>query len=433
MGVTVPRTAGLALISVLVIGLLPTGPAPAAPVGEGTTPGDPVATGGLRFRHEELVESTPLEHVELLVSVTGKDGLPVTGLAGAAFQVRERGEPVAILAVTPLAGRMDLPLTVALLVDRSGSMRIHMSKITRAAADLLSVMRPVDRVRLAAFSDELVILQDFTGDAASLGDSLGRAGPPAGGTRLFRAISETVRDLRGRAGRKAILVLTDGLDTDFTSPSSPVTVNMTAALTALARQASRAGVTVIVILPGPTGRAYLAVQDLALQTGGWYAYPGDDFAVMMRRLGERLLAAYVLEYDVDRPKDPDKKRSLEVRLRSPLHRDYEVRASPGTYAGLGLADTLAQDLREGSPSQRARAVGELARIPGPENLALLRDALRDRDPGVRVAAISALSELGDSASMKKIRRRLRDTDPAVKAAAALALSRETGREAPEGD
>ncbi|HXI03177.1 MAG TPA: VWA domain-containing protein, partial [Candidatus Saccharimonadales bacterium] len=369
---------------------------------DGTQAEDLITTRGLRFHEQELVEATPLEHVQLLVSVTGPDGKPVSGLDAGSFRVQEEGEPITISKVTPLSKRMDLPLSVALLIDRSGSMRVHMAKIARAAVDLLSVLRPVDSVRVACFSDDMHVLQDFTRDPVSLLESLAKVGPAGGGTRLFRAIHDTVRDMRDRPGRKVLVVLTDGLDTEFTSPSSPITVNMYPILTEVARAASRAGVTVVVILPGPTGRGYLAVQDLALQTGGWYAYPGEDFSGTLRRLGERVLGGYVVEFDTKRPEDPDRKRSLEVSLAPGLPKGFEVNAALGTYAGLDLFDALSQDLQDGTPEQRARAASEIELVPGEDAAKALRDALGDKDPGVRAAAVTALGERKDPDGMKDV-------------------------------
>lgn len=384
---------------------------------DGTRAEDLITTRGLRFHEQELVEATPLEHVQLLVSVTGPDGKPVSGLDAGSFRVREEGEPVEISKVTPLSKRMDLPLSVAVLIDRSGSMRVHMAKIAHAAVDLLSVLRPVDSVRVACFSDDMHVLQDFTRDPVSLLESLAQVGPAGGGTRLFRAIHDTVRDMRDRPGRKVLVVLTDGLDTEFTSPSSPITVNMYPILTEVARAASRAGVTVVVILPGPTGRGYLAVQDLALQTGGWYAYPGEDFSGTLRRLGERVLGAYVVEFDTKRPNDPDRKRPLEVSLAPGLPKGLEVNAALGTYAGLDLFDALSQDLQDGTPEQRARAASEIELVPGEDAAKALRDALDDKDPGVRAAAATALGERKDPDGMKDVLDLVHDPDPKVRTAA----------------
>jgi hypothetical protein len=223
--------------------------------------------------------------------------------------------------------------------------------------------------------------------------------------------------MRDRPGRKVLVALTDGLDTDFTTPSGPITAGMYPILRNVAAAASRAGVTVIVILPGPTGRGYLAVQDLALQTGGWYAYPGEDFPGTVRRLGERLLAGYVIEYDVEGPGAPDRKRSIEISFAGERPRGWEVRSSMGAYGRLGLFEALAADLEGGTAAQRARAAREIGYLAGEEAAGLLRDALGDRDAAVRAAAASALAERRDPGAMGSILDLLAEGDPAVRSAA----------------
>jgi VWFA-related protein len=384
---------------------------------DGTSAEDLITTRGLDLRHHEVVEGAPIERVELLVSVTDEEGGPVTGLTASDFEVREGGAPVVVKGFEVLGGRAEVPLSVAILVDRSGSMRFAMKKWREAALALLASLRPRDQIRVSAFSDEHVVLQDFTRDAASLAASLDAIGPAGGGTRLFRAIFESVRDMRDLPGRKALIVLTDGADTDYTSPSSPVFAGMYAVLAETARMASRAGVTVIVVLPGPTGRGYLAVQDLALQTGGWWTYPSEDLRALMRRLGERLLSAYVIEYDADRPADPDRKRPVKVTLRPGLGERLEVRAALGTYARLDALDALRGDLAAGNDAQRARAARELGRLDAPDVPELLLRALKDGSPEVRAEAVGALAERREPAALAKVLRRIHDADLRVREAA----------------
>lgn len=383
---------------------------------DGSRDEDLITTRGLRFSDQALVEAEPIEHVELLVSVTDGEGLPVAGLGPSDIRILEDGRAVQPTAFRPLAERVDLPLSIAMLVDRSGSMKIHMAKIARAATELLKVIRPVDQVRIASFAAEMEVLQDFTRDPISLLESLNGLERPWGGTNLFAAIRDTVRDMRDRPGRKVIIALTDGLDSS-TTVSGPVTTSMYPILRSVARMASRAGVTIVVVLPGPTGRRYLAIQDLAVQTGGWYTYPGEDFAAMIRKLGQRLLGAYVAEYDTARPEDPDDKRSLEVSLAGDHPGDWEVTAALGTYAGLDLFDALSSDLEDGTTEQRARAAREIALFPREEAVERLREALDDREPEVRVAAIAALAQRRAPGPMEDVLEMIHDTDAGVRKAA----------------
>ncbi len=386
---------------------------------DGSSAEDAITTRGLAFAEYELVEGTPIEHVELLVSVTDGEGAPVSGLGAGDFRVLEEGSPLEILGCRPLEERREIPLSVAVLVDRSGSVRFQMREWRAASLELLQALRPIDQIRVAAFSSEMVILQDFTRDAASLAASLEKIGPAAGSTRLFQSLFETARDMRDLPGRKAILVLTDGVDTQIGAARGRLTVDMHSnpILVDTARMASRAGVTIVVIFPGPTGRGYLPVQDLALQTGGWYTYSSEDLGALMRRLGERLLSAYLLGYDVARPEDPDARRRVEVLLRGDRPPEWRVRSALRTYGGIDRIESLEEDLRAGNDRQRARAALEIGRLHAERSVPLLLEALRDGSPDVRRAALEALGERRDPEALEEVIERVHDADRWVRQAA----------------
>jgi VWFA-related protein len=391
---------------------------------DGTTASDRITTRGLRTVQHELVEGTPIESVELLVSVTDSRGAPVRGLGRGSFRVRDGGEPVRIDGFRRLNERENIPLSIAVLVDRSGSMRLAMEDWREASFRLIDSLRSVDQVRVAAFSAETTILQDFTRDRLSLAGSIGRLGAAGGETHLFRAVHETVRDLRDLPGRKAVFVLTDGLDTEYTSYSSPKTIHWYPILVETARMAVRSGITIIVILPRPVGsRDYLAIQDLALQTGGWYMLPSDDLGSLFTRLGERLLGSYLLSYDVPRPKDPDRKRSVEVSLEGDADPGWRVHSALSAYAGIDPMEALRGDLEEGNEDQRARAVREIARLDPDRSLEVALETLQDRSPRVRIAALDLLGEIRDPSTLEAIVERLHDAIPIVREAARRAAAR----------
>lgn len=384
---------------------------------DGTTAEDLITTRGLTLQHREVVLGSAIERVQILVSVTDLTGRPVAGLSAADIEVREAGVTVPIKTFKVVSDSGGIPLSIAVLIDRSGSMQFQMKKWAAACVALLSTVRPIDQVRVSAFSDETVILQDFTHDAASLAASVAGVVPAGGSTSLFRAVFETVRDLRDLPGRKALILMTDGLDTEFGSPSQPITAAMYPILIEAGRMAIRSGVTVILILPGPSGRGYLAVQDLALQTGGWYMYPSDDLRELMRKLGQRLLSSYVIEYDVDRPRDADRKRPVKVALRGEKAAGLEVHTSLGTYARLDTMEELKKDLSQGNGRQRARAARELGRSGGPEIVPELMKALKAEVPEVRAAAAAALAERREPEAMDKVLKLIHDADLGVREAA----------------
>ena len=84
-----------------------------------------------------------------------------------------------------------------------------------AARALLSQLRPGDEIMVASFNDQVTVLQGFTGRPEDLERSLERIGRAWRGTAIFRAIRRTLHDVRDRAGRKVVLVVSDGLDNDM--------------------------------------------------------------------------------------------------------------------------------------------------------------------------------------------------------------------------
>ncbi|MFQ5816907.1 MAG: VWA domain-containing protein [Terriglobia bacterium] len=161
--------------------------------------------------------------VNVYCTVTDKKGGLVTDLAREDFEVREDGKRQTLRYFDR---ETDRPLTLALLVDTSISQQhvLPLEKET-AALFLQRILRPVDLALLITFDVNVDLLQDFTSEAVRLERALGRArinapsslGPfprtrPIG-TRLFDALYlASVEKLAPEVGRRAIVVLSDGVD-----------------------------------------------------------------------------------------------------------------------------------------------------------------------------------------------------------------------------
>ncbi len=365
------------------------------------------------------VEAPPPQRVTLSVSVLDAAGEPVAGLARHAFEVLEDGRAQELLDFGVESQRQDRPLSVAVLVDRSGSVRHQLSRWRQACAALRMALRPIDEVRVAAFTSEVTVLQDFTRGPIALEQAEDSLQEASGGTRIFLALDETLHDLARRPGRKAVFLMTDGLDNDrpaeWTSRADPY-------IDRLLRLAVSHQITMITILPGPTGRPFLAVQDFAERTGGWWLYPGDDLAKLVRSLGERLLASYMLVYDSPRNPADRRTRRVEVRVRGAETSGYQVRAVDGVFGAMPLVDLLREDLGDEDPVVRAGAATGLGVVADQKAVAPLRDALEDDDPRVRAAAAAALGARRAAESARGLARLLKDPDADVRQAAVAALT-----------
>ena len=160
--------------------------------------------------------------VTIQASVRDRRGRPMTGLTPGDFEVRDNGELRPVLSL-----RADLrsPISLAILVDMSGSMRLgpKIAMTRQAFASVLSQLRPgEDEVALYTFDSALHERQSFTRDLTAFDGAL-TAFEPFGTTSLYDATAETARQLAARsATHKAIIVLTDGIDTSSTLTASEV-------------------------------------------------------------------------------------------------------------------------------------------------------------------------------------------------------------------
>ncbi len=148
-------------------------------------------------------------YVSLPVVVTDAKGRAIEGLTAADFRVYEDGVEQRINQVSALTA----PYTLALLIDASSSMRAEWRQVLMPVLQFFETLRPDDRVLLVSFADRVSVLSEFTAERGLLRAAVNPL-TRGQGTRLYDAIALTVRRrLAAVAGRAAILLLTDGLDT----------------------------------------------------------------------------------------------------------------------------------------------------------------------------------------------------------------------------
>lgn len=148
------------------------------------------------------------ELVDVYVTVTDGDGRLVPDLTREDFAIFDDGEP----QVIELFENSVRPITVVVMLDTSISTTNVLDLIMAGAEQFLIRMLPDDRARVGAFNDKIEIVPaEFTGDRDRLIAALD--GLDFGNdTRLHDAVAACLDALRGSAGRKVVLVLTDGQD-----------------------------------------------------------------------------------------------------------------------------------------------------------------------------------------------------------------------------
>jgi Ca-activated chloride channel homolog len=115
------------------------------------------------------VFSTGVQEVVLHATVTDEHHRPVMALDQAAFQVLEDGKPQRISTFL----REDVPVSLAIVIDNSGSMRDKRRSVNEAAMDLVLASNPQDQVCVVNFNDRFYLDQDFTADVGLLRKAAG--------------------------------------------------------------------------------------------------------------------------------------------------------------------------------------------------------------------------------------------------------------------
>jgi VWFA-related protein len=205
--------------------------------------------------------------VPLNVTVTDKSGRLVTNLPEGAFQVFENG----VLQPIKIFKREDVPISLGLIIDNSGSMREKRQAVESAALALVRDSNREDEVFVVNFNDEPYLDTDFTNDISKMEQGLTKI-DSRGGTAMRDAIRVSIDHLKEKAKRdkKVILVVTDGNDN-----ASSVS------LEALVRLAEQDDVLVYAIglltdeEKREASKAKRALGELVENTGGQVYYPKD--------------------------------------------------------------------------------------------------------------------------------------------------------------
>jgi VWFA-related protein len=265
------------------------------------------------------IERIEVNLVEVFAVVADRDGAPVRGLAAADFTVRLDG---AALPVERFRVADEVPLLLGLLVDTSESMWPLLPDTKRAAARFLAdTLRERDRAFLVSFDDRPRLVHPPTGDLVELLGAFG-ALVATGRTALYDAIVFALTQVEADAGRRALVLLTDGQD--WGSRYGP----------GRAAEYGRAlGVPVYVLVFGDLygDRRPLTQPDLDAvtgKTGGrlFYIERLEQLAEVYARIAEELRSQYVLAVATDHPLAADELARIEVEVAG---RGLRVRAAVG--------------------------------------------------------------------------------------------------------
>ncbi|HEX9799502.1 MAG TPA: VWA domain-containing protein [Thermoanaerobaculia bacterium] len=267
---------------------------------------------GTRVEDVRVLNSTDflaeirVDLVELFVTVIERDGRLVEGLSAADFRIEDNGRAQAIERFELVR---DLPLTLGLVLDTSGSMSESLGEAKQAAQDFLAaILSPRDRCFAIGFSQRPALLMSLTPDAKALAAAF-RDLPAYGMTSLHDALVYGLYQYRGIRGRKAMVLLSDGDDTSSLVPFPD----------ALAF-AQRTGVAIYTIgldIGGASLGIRSKLEKLADETGGrtFYVSKASELAGVYAEIERELRSQYFLAFAPEPPPAAGERHTLDVEVR----------------------------------------------------------------------------------------------------------------------
>ncbi len=316
-----------------------------------------LAAAATRAQQDDVI-TTDTSLVQLNVGVVDKQGRSITSLSANDFSVFEDGVRRPILHFEPT----EAPFSLVMLLDMSGSTINFRQQIYMSAVRFLDALSPEDRVAVVAFNGKGVkSLQGFTSDRSRVAYAISIA-TGAGQTMLYDGLKFSLKELSHEGKRrKAIVVLTDGLDTEVRNAdrsvvsqaaesqvATAIKPETSSALVSVLNDADRQGVTVFPLalpsgdpkrLPMPDPliiamytAARTRLQLLADRTGGHLHEIRrlDDLSRLYAQVAADLRTLYTIAYQAPNPGVRDGKwREIRVEVG---RGELVASTKPGYYA-----------------------------------------------------------------------------------------------------
>lgn len=316
-----------------------------------------VAVTAARAQEVDDVVRTETSLVQLNVGVVDKQGRPITSLTRGDFVIYEDGVKQSIQHFEPV----DAPFSLVLMLDMSGSTINFRQQLKLASQRFLDALGPEDRVAVVQFNAKVKSLSGFTNDRMKTAYAIEIA-EGAGETQFYGALKFALKELEKEGQRrKAIVVLTDGLDTSLRNSDrstlskvqtdeealSTIDPNSSPDLRNVLASADRQGVTIFPLalpsgdpkrLPlqtpnivGIYAAARARLQSLADRTGGRLNEIDklQYMAQLYREVAANLRTLYTVAYQPQGERVRGKWHEVKVEVGKP---DLTARTKPGYFA-----------------------------------------------------------------------------------------------------
>ncbi len=310
-------------------------PTSAATASAGQT-GPPPSPGVVTEQNGRFTLRTDTYEVRLNASVVDNSGREIGDLPQDSFHVYEDGVPQTIIGFR----HEDLPVSLGILIDSSGSMYDKRASVDSASLNLVRLSNPQDEAFLVDFSSEAYIDQDFTNSIAKLQQGLSYI-KSSGGTALYDAVIASADYLAKNSKRpkQVLLIVTDGDDN-----ASSATLEQ--AIRRVQELDGPAIYCIGLLFGEDTSRSESrhsreVLNELASQTGGAAYFPHSlrDVDGIAREVAQDIREQYTISYRSTKSPSIGGYRQVHVEAKQKGVRGLQVRTRAGYFPRVASAST----------------------------------------------------------------------------------------------
>lgn len=253
--------------------------------------------------------------------VTDRKGSAITGLESNQFTILEDKVPQPIVSFS----KEEVPCSVGVILDLSGSMRQKLPAATAAVRAFLDGFNPEDEIFLMAVSSRPESLLSFTDDVGSLHNRLLYA-RVEGNTALIDTVFLALHRMRAaRNARKALFIVSDGMDNNSRYSKAEllrVVEEQDVSIHTIGVATRAPGKKPVELVEESRGLALMS--DIANRSGGlnFTVVNAEDIRPATIKIGQAIRDQYVIGYHPAGRQDAGKWRSIQVKVTSPQMRAY---------------------------------------------------------------------------------------------------------------
>lgn len=277
--------------------------------------------------HQDTIRIN-VELVVLHATVLDRKRQPVAGLGQTNFRIYEDG----VLQEIESFSHEDIPVTVGLVIDNSGSMGPKRTEVSAAALAFARSSNPKDQLFLVNFNEHvsfgLPADRPFTDNVAQLESALSTL-TANGKTALYDAVAAALAHLKqGKRDKQVLIVISDGADNASRYDAAQVLM--------AAKQSEAIIYTIGIYEQDDPDRNPGSLKQLAKATGGEAFWPKSvkDVTAICERIARDIRSQYTITYTPTNIKYDGKYRSIQVKAEAPGGGRLFVRTRAGYYAPL---------------------------------------------------------------------------------------------------